>query len=223
MFSAYLPETVIVSLPSPPCDGMVSNALALRSPRRHRSSLGARERKTLLCRLGRRNARENVFVVVSGDSDIIVALAALRRGGLRRARSSEPRRYWPPLGAREKKTLLYHLGRRNARVDVTVFVPGDSDCIVTLAALRRGVSDALALRSPRWHRSPLGARVRTSTLFCRIGRRSARSDPLVEVPVDNDCIVIVAALRRGVLDALALWSPRRHRSPLGARERMTLL
>ena len=39
----------------------------------------------------------------------------------------------------------------------------------------------------------------------------------------TDCIVTVAALRRGVSDALALRSPRRHRSPLGARERKTLL
>ena len=90
--------------------------------------------------LPRGNAREDVLVVVPGDIDCIVTVVALRRGGLGGARSSEPRRYWPPLGAREKKTLLYHLGRRNARVDVTVVsgrAPGDSDIIVTVAALRR--------------------------------------------------------------------------------------
>ena len=81
---------MIESSPSPPYDGMVSNALALRSPRQHRSSLCVRERNTLFCHLGRWNARVDVTVFVSGDNDCIVALAALRRGGLGSARSSEP-------------------------------------------------------------------------------------------------------------------------------------
>ena len=91
--------------------------------------------------------------------------------------------------------LLYHLGRRNARVDVTVFVPGDIDCIVALIALRRGVLDALALRSPRRHRSSLGAQER-KILCCRLGRGNARGDYFVAVPGDNNCIVALAALRR---------------------------
>ena len=59
------------------------------------------------------------------------------------------------------------------------------DCIITVAALRRGVSDSLALRSPRRH---FGARER-KTLLCRVGRRSARVDPLSVVPSDEDAIV----------------------------------
>ena len=90
MYLVSFPETVISSSPSPPYDGMVSNALALRSPRRHR----------------------------------------------------------PPLGARKRKTLLCRLGRRHARVDVTDFVPRDSDCIITVVALQCRVSDALALLAP---------------------------------------------------------------------------
>ena len=49
-------------------------------------------------------------------------------------------------------------------VNVVVVVPRDNDCIGTVSALRRGVSDALALRSPRRHRSPLGARGRKTLL-----------------------------------------------------------
>ena len=97
-----------------------------------------------------------------------------------------------------------------------------SDCIVTLAALRRGISDALALWSPRWHRSLLDALER-KTLVCLIGRRHAHVDVIVVVPGDNNCIVTVDALRHGVLDALALRSHRRYQSPLGARGRKTLL
>jgi len=207
ILSLLSPETVISSSPSPPYDSMVSNALALRSPRQHQSSLGARKRKTLLCRFRRRNAREDVMVVAPGDIDIIVTVVALRRGGLGRARSSEPRRYWPPLGARERKTLLYHLGRRNAREDANVKIPGDSDSVVAVAALRRGVSDALALRSPRRHRSPLGARKR-KILRCRLGRWNARVDIVVAVSGNSYSVVIVAALRRhGLKRARSSESP----------------
>ena len=125
-----------------------SDALALRRPRRHRSPLGARERKTLFCRLGRWNARVDVFVVVPGDTDCIVALAALQRKVSDALALRRPQRHRSPLGAQERKILRCRLERRNARVDVTVVGPINNDCIGTAFALQCRVSDALALRAP---------------------------------------------------------------------------
>ena len=130
-----------------------------------------------------------------GDPGGIGPLSA--RGKERRsfAAAWSPRRHRSHLGARERKTFLCRRGRGNACVDVIVVVPGDSDCIVAPAALRRGVSDALALRKPRRHRSPLGARER-KILCCRLGRWNARVGVIVAVPGDSDIIVTIAALRR---------------------------